>query len=490
MSNISNKITSEGLTYDDVLLIPNYSEVLPRSVNIQSRFSKNITLNVPIVSAAMDTVTNSNMAIAIAQEGGIGVLHKNMTITQQAQEVKRVKRAESGMIIDPVTLQLDANIGDAKNAMKEFHIGGIPIINELGILKGIVTNRDLRFEKDNLRKITEIMTSSNLITVAKGTTLEEAEVILQKNKIEKLPVVDNNYKLVGLITFRDITKLTQKPIANKDSFGRLRVAAAIGVTTDSFERAEKLIEANVDALVIDTAHGHTKGVVDVLKSIKEKYPNIDIVVGNIATGSAAKYLVENGADAVKVGIGPGSICTTRVVAGVGFPQLSAVLEVYEALKDTNIPIIADGGIRYTGDIPKAIAAGASCVMLGSLLAGTKESPGETIIFEGRKFKSYRGMGSIEAMQEGSKDRYFQDVEDDIKKLVPEGIVGRVPYKGELNESMQQFIGGLRAGMGYCGAKDIQTLQKTATFVRITASGISESHPHNVTITKEAPNYSR
>jgi IMP dehydrogenase len=490
MSNISQKITSEGLTYDDVLLIPNYSEVLPRTVNIQSRFSKNITLNVPIVSAAMDTVTNSDMAIAMAQEGGIGVLHKNMTIAQQAKEVKRVKRAESGMIIDPVTLGLDANIGDAKNAMKEYKIGGIPIVDNEGVLKGIVTNRDLRFEKDNQRKITEIMTSSNLITVAQGTTLEEAEVILQKNKIEKLPVVDNNYKLVGLITFRDITKLTQKPIANKDSFGRLRVAAAIGVTADSFDRAEKLIEANVDALVIDTAHGHTKGVVDVLKSIKAKYPNIDIVVGNIATGKAAKYLVENGADAVKVGIGPGSICTTRIVAGVGFPQLSAVLEVYEAIKDTNIPIIADGGIRYTGDIPKAIAAGASCVMLGSLLAGTKESPGETIIFEGRKFKSYRGMGSIEAMQEGSKDRYFQDVEDDIKKLVPEGIVGRVPYKGELNESMQQFIGGLRAGMGYCGAKDVETLQETATFVRITSSGISESHPHNVTITKEAPNYSR
>jgi IMP dehydrogenase len=490
MSNISQKITSEGLTYDDVLLIPNYSEVLPRTVNIQSRFSKNITLNVPIVSAAMDTVTNSDMAIAMAQEGGIGVLHKNMTIAQQAKEVKRVKRAESGMIIDPVTLGLDANIGDAKNAMKEYKIGGIPIVDNDGILEGIVTNRDLRFEKDNQRKITEIMTSSNLITVAQGTTLEEAEVILQKNKIEKLPVVDNNYKLVGLITFRDITKLTQKPIANKDSFGRLRVAAAIGVTADSFDRAEKLIEANVDALVIDTAHGHTKGVVDVLKSIKAKYPNIDIVVGNIATGSAAKYLVENGADAVKVGIGPGSICTTRIVAGVGFPQLSAVLEVYEAIKNTNIPIIADGGIRYTGDIPKAIAAGASCVMLGSLLAGTKESPGETIIFEGRKFKSYRGMGSIEAMQEGSKDRYFQDVEDDIKKLVPEGIVGRVPYKGELNESMQQFIGGLRAGMGYCGAKDVETLQETATFVRITSSGISESHPHNVTITKEAPNYSR
>lgn len=486
----SSKITSEGLTYDDVLLIPNYSEVLPREVSIKSRFSKNISLNVPIISAAMDTVTNSAMAIAMAQEGGIGVLHKNMTITEQAHEVKKVKRAESGMIIDPVTLSLEAIVKDAKNLMKEYGIGGIPIIDNNGILKGIVTNRDLRFEKDNLRKITEVMTSEKLLTVSQGTTLEEAEVILQQNKVEKLPVVDENYKLVGLITFRDITKLTQKPNANKDNYGRLRVAAAIGVTADSLDRATKLIEAGVDALVIDTAHGHTKGVVDVLKSIKNIYPNIDIVVGNIATGAAAKYLIENGADAVKVGIGPGSICTTRIVAGVGFPQLSAVLEVYEAIKDTNIPIIADGGIRYTGDIPKAIAAGASCVMLGSLLAGTKESPGETIIFEGRKFKSYRGMGSIEAMQEGSKDRYFQDVEDDIKKLVPEGIVGRVPYKGELNESMQQFVGGLRAGMGYCGAKDVETLQKTATFVRITSSGISESHPHNVTITKEAPNYSR
>ena len=486
----ASKIVGEGLTYDDVLLIPNYSDILPRDVSIKSKFSRNITLNVPIASAAMDTVTESSMAIAMAQEGGIGVLHKNMTIEQQAAKVRRVKRAESGMIIDPVTLPLVATVGDAKAAMKEFSIGGIPVVDENGILKGIVTNRDLRFEKINSRSILEVMTTKNLVTAAQGTTLQEAEGILQENKIEKLPVVDANYKLVGLITFRDITKLTQKPQANKDRFGRLRVAAALGVTADAVERATALVNAGVDAVIIDTAHGHTKGVVDVLKAVKAKFPDLDVVVGNIATPEAALYLVENGADAVKVGIGPGSICTTRVVAGVGFPQFSAVLEVAAALKGTGVPVIADGGIRYTGDIPKAIAAGADCVMLGSLLAGTKESPGETIIFEGRKFKSYRGMGSIEAMEDGSKDRYFQDVEDDVKKLVPEGIVGRVPYKGELNESMQQFIGGLRAGMGYCGSKDIETLQETGRFIRITASGIGESHPHNVTITKEAPNYSR
>lgn len=485
-----SKIVGEGLTYDDVLLIPNYSEVLPREVSIQSKFTRNITLNVPIVSAAMDTVTESAMAIAMAQEGGIGVLHKNMTIEQQAAKVRKVKRAESGMIIDPVTLPLTATVGDAKMQMKEYGIGGIPVVDEQGVLKGIVTNRDLRFEKINSRSILEVMTSQNLVTAAEGTTLQEAEGILQENKIEKLPVVDANYKLIGLITFRDITKLVQKPIANKDRFGRLRVAAAIGVTADALQRATALVNAGVDAVIIDTAHGHTQGVVKVLKEVKTKFPNLDVVVGNIATPEAALYLVENGADAVKVGIGPGSICTTRVVAGVGFPQFSAVLEVAAALQGTGVPVIADGGIRYTGDIPKAIAAGADSVMLGSLLAGTKESPGETIIFEGRKFKSYRGMGSVEAMKEGSKDRYFQDVEDDIKKLVPEGIVGRVPYKGELNESMQQFIGGLRAGMGYCGAKDIPTLQETGRFVRITASGIGESHPHNVTITKEAPNYSR
>ena len=485
-----SKIVGEGLTYDDVLLIPNYSDVLPREVSIKTHFSRNITLNTPIVSAAMDSVTESAMAIAMAQEGGIGVLHKNMSIEQQAAEVRKVKRAESGMIIDPVTLTLVATVADAKQAMREYGIGGIPIVDQNQTLKGIVTNRDLRFEKNNNRLITEVMTSENLITAPVGTSLQEAEIILQGHKIEKLLVVDNNNKLVGLITFRDITKLTQKPNANKDKFGRLRVAAALGVTADVVERATALVNAGVDAVVIDTAHGHTKGVVAVLKQVKVKFPELDVVVGNIATPEAALYLAQNGADAVKVGIGPGSICTTRVIAGVGFPQFSAVLEVAEALKGTGIPVIADGGIRYTGDIPKAIAAGANCVMLGSLLAGTKESPGETIIFESRKFKSYRGMGSVEAMQEGSKDRYFQDVEDDVKKLVPEGIVGRVPYKGELNESMQQFIGGLRAGMGYCGAKDIQTLQETGRFIRITASGIGESHPHNVTITKEAPNYSR
>ena len=484
------KIIGEGLTYDDVLLVPNYSEILPREVSIKSNFSRNITLNVPIASAAMDTVTESAMAIAMAQEGGIGVLHKNMTIDQQALMVRRVKRAESGMIIDPVTLPMSATVGDAKNVMKEYSIGGIPIVDENQQLKGIVTNRDLRFEKDNQRLITSIMTSENLVTVSEGTSLQEAEIVLQGHKIEKLPVVNKDNKLVGLITFRDITKLTQQPNANKDEFGRLRVAAAIGVTADAVQRAEALVKAGVDAIIIDTAHGHTKGVVDVLKEVKSHFPNVDVIVGNIATPEAAKYLADNGADGVKVGIGPGSICTTRVVAGVGFPQFSAVLEVAAAMRGTGVPVIADGGIRYTGDIAKAIAAGADCVMLGSLLAGTKESPGETIIFEGRKFKSYRGMGSVEAMKEGSKDRYFQDVEDDIKKLVPEGIVGRVPYKGELNESMQQFVGGLRAGKGYCGSKDVPTLQETGKFVRITSSGINESHPHNVTITKEAPNYSR
>lgn len=489
MISNTSKFIGEGLTYDDVLLIPAYSEILPREVSLQTKFSKNITLNVPIISAAMDTVTESALAIAMAREGGIGVLHKNLTIEQQAIEVRKVKRSEAGMIIDPVTVGKEATVFDAKSLMKEHRIGGIPVVDAKGILIGIVTNRDLRFEKNNERKIADIMTTKNLVTVAKGTSLSEAETILQNNKIEKLPVVDTNYKLVGLITFRDIIKVKENPNANKDSFGRLRVAAAIGVTGDALERAEALINAGVDALVVDTAHGHTKGVVTVLKKIKAKFPNTDIVVGNIATATAAKYLVEAGADAVKVGIGPGSICTTRIIAGVGYPQLSAVYEVAEAIKGSGVPVIADGGIRYTGDIPKAIAAGADSVMLGSLLAGTKESPGETIIFEGRKFKSYRGMGSVEAMKQGSKDRYFQDVEDDIKKLVPEGIVGRVPYKGELEETMHQFIGGLRAGMGYCGSKDIAT-QKEAQFVKITSSGIIESHPHDVTITKESPNYSR
>ena len=474
-----SKIVGEGLTYDDVLLIPAYSEVLPREVSIKTSFTRNISLNVPIVSAAMDTVTESAMAIAIAREGGIGVLHKNMSISQQAIEVRKVKRAESGMIIDPVTLDLDAIVSDAKKSMQEHSIGGIPIVDANGLLKGIVTNRDLRFEKNNNRPITEVMTAQDLVTTSEGTSLQQAEVILQENKIEKLPVVDKDFKLIGLITFRDITKLTQKPISNKDHYGRLRVAAAIGVTHDAVERTSALVQSGVDAIVIDTAHGHTKGVVSVLKSIKKEFPELDVVVGNIATAEAAKYLVNAGADAVKVGIGPGSICTTRVVAGVGFPQFSAVLEVAAALKGSGVPVIADGGIRYTGDIPKALAAGADCVMLGSLLAGTKESPGETIIYEGRKFKSYRGMGSVEAMKEGSKDRYFQDVEDDIKKLVPEGIVGRVPYKGDLYESIHQFVGGIRAGMGYCGAKDIETLKENGKFVKITSSGISESHPHNV-----------
>ena len=485
-----NKILGEGLTYDDVLLVPAFSEVLPREVNIQSKFTRNITINVPIVSAAMDTVTESRMAIAIAQEGGIGVLHKNMTIEQQAIKVRKVKRAESGMIMDPVTMPLNSTVSDAKANMQEHGIGGIPIVDGAGKLIGIVTNRDLLFEKNNERPIEEVMTSENLVTAGEGTSLKEAEVILQEHKIEKLPVVDKNNTLIGLITFRDITKLTQKPMANKDQYGRLRVAAALGVTADAVERAAALVEAGVDAVVIDTAHGHHINIVNVLKKVKKKFPELEVIAGNIATAEAAKFLVEAGADAVKVGIGPGSICTTRVVAGVGFPQFSAVLEVADALKGSGVPVIADGGIRYTGDIPKAIAAGADTVMLGSLLAGTKESPGETIIYEGRKFKSYRGMGSVEAMKQGSKDRYFQDVEADIKKLVPEGIVGRVPYKGELFESIHQFVGGLRAGMGYCGAKDIETLKETGRFVKITASGINESHPHDVTITKESPNYSR
>ena len=489
MSSISKKIISESLTYDDVLLVPDYSEIVPHEANINSMFSRNISLNIPIVSAAMDTVTESRMAISIAQEGGIGVIHKNMSIKKQAEKIRRVKRAESGMIIDPVTLPLNSTVEDAKKSMKENRIGGIPIIDSDGYLIGIVTNRDLRFEKRNDRKITEIMTKENLITVGQGTSLQEAEIILQENKIEKLPVVTKTNKLVGLITFSDITKLKLKPIANKDKYGRLMVAAAIGVTSDSIERAEALISSGVDAIVIDTAHGHTKRVVDLLKELKKIHPETDIVVGNVATAAAASFLLKNGADGIKVGIGPGSICTTRIVAGVGVPQLSAIMDVCSAIKN-KIPVIADGGIKYTGDIVKAIAAGASCVMLGSMLAGTKESPGETIIYEGRKFKSYRGMGSIEAMKKGSKDRYFQDLQNDFKKLVPEGIVGRVPYKGDLVESINQFIGGLKAGMGYCGCKNISQLQKKSKFVRITNSGIIESHPHGVKITKEAPNYSR
>ena len=490
MKHHQNKIVGEALTYDDVLLIPAYSKILPRDVEIKTKFSKNISLNIPIISAAMDTVTESRMAIAIAQEGGIGVLHKNMSIEAQAKKVRKVKRAESGMIIDPITLPLDSIVSDAKLSMKENKIGGIPIVDDKGILKGIVTNRDLRFEKNNSRGITEVMTKKNLITVGEGTSLTEAEVILQKNKIEKLPVIDKKKKLIGLITFRDITKLRLKPNANKDVYGRLRVAAAIGVTNDSFERAQALVNSGVDAIVVDTAHGHSERVVSLLKQLKKNLKNIDIIIGNIATVEAAKFLIKAGADGIKVGIGPGSICTTRVVAGVGYPQFSAILEVSNAIKLSGVPVIADGGIKYTGDISKAIAAGADCVMLGSLLAGTKESPGETIIYEGRKFKSYRGMGSLEAMKKGSGDRYFQEFETEVSKLVPEGIVGRVPYKGELTESIHQFIGGLKAGMGYCGAKNIKLLQENSKFVKITSSGITESHPHGVNITKEAPNYSR
>ena len=483
------KFIGQGLTYDDVLLVPSYSDILPREVSIKSKFSRNIPLNIPIISAAMDTVTESRMAIAMASEGGIGVLHKNMRIEEQAAKVRAVKRSESGMIIDPVTLPITAIVSDANINMQRYKIGGIPVVDDDNKLLGIVTNRDLRFEKNSLRPIKEVMTSQNLITAKEGTSLKDAELILQEHKIEKLPVVSSDNTLVGLITFRDITKHTTKPNSNKDKFGRLRVAAAVGVTPDVLDRVEALYKAGVDAIVIDTAHGHTRGVADVVKKVKEKFNLLDVVVGNIATGKAAKYLADIGADAVKVGIGPGSICTTRVIAGVGYPQLSAIIEVQKALKGTGIPIIADGGIRYTGDIPKAIAAGADSVMLGSLLAGTKESPGETVIFEGRKYKTYRGMGSVEAMKMGSKDRYFQDVEDDLGKLVPEGIVGRVPYKGDLDESIHQFIGGLRAGMGYCGSKDIKTLKETGQFVTITSAGMRESHPHNISVTKESPNYS-
>ena len=486
---INSKFVGEGLTYEDVLLVPAYSKILPSDVSLQTRFSRNISLNVPIVSAAMDTVTESKMAIAIASEGGIGVIHKNMSIEDQANEVRLVKRAESGMIIDPVTLDTDSLVIDAKNSMKKYKIGGIPIVSKNGKLVGIVTNRDLRFEKDNSKKLSDVMTNKNLITAKAGTSMSQAEEILQTHKIEKLPVVDEKGILIGLITFRDINKHSEKPTSNKDKLGRLMVAAAIGTDKDFKKRAEYLIKSGVDALVVDTAHAHSSRVGDVLKNLKDSFNGVDIVVGNIATADAADYLRENGADGIKVGIGPGSICTTRIVAGVGYPQLSAVLNVSEALKDSKIPLIADGGIRYTGDISKAIAAGADSVMLGSLLAGTEESPGETIIYDGRKFKTYRGMGSVEAMQKGSKDRYFQSEQSENKKLVPEGIVGRVPYKGQLNESIHQFIGGLRSGMGYCGTKDITSLKKSSKFVKITGSGIRESHPHNVSITKEAPNYS-
>lgn len=489
MSFIADRVKMEGLTFDDVLLIPAYSEVLPNNVDLKTKFSRNITLNVPLVSAAMDTVTESQLAIAIAREGGIGVIHKNMSIEEQARQVHAVKRAENGMIYDPVTIKKGSRVIDALNMMKEYKIGGIPVVDDNMKLVGIVTNRDLRFERNPERLIDEVMTRDNIITTSQSTNLEEAADILQRHKIEKLPVVDKDGKLVGLVTYKDITKAKDKPNACKDSRGRLRVAAGIGVTADSLKRAEALVKAGVDAIVIDTAHGHTKGVVEVLRKVKAAFPSIDVVVGNIATGEAAKYLADNGADGVKVGIGPGSICTTRIIAGIGVPQLSAVYDVAKALEGTGVPLIADGGIRYSGDIVKALAAGAYSVMLGGMFAGVEESPGETIIFNGRKYKSYRGMGSLEAMEKGSKDRYFQANVTDNRKLVPEGIAARVPYKGTLYEVAYQMLGGLRAGMGYCGAENIEKLH-TAKFTRITNAGVAESHPHDVAITSEAPNYSR
>lgn len=488
MSFIADRVKMDGLTFDDVLLIPAYSEVLPRNVDLKTRFSRNITLNIPVVSAAMDTVTEARLAIAIAREGGIGVIHKNMSIAEQARQVHTVKRAENGMIYDPVTIRPEKTVADALAMMEEYHIGGIPVTDEKGILVGIVTNRDLRFERNLNRPVSEVMTSDNLVTTSQSTNLEEAAEILQNHKIEKLPVIDANGKLIGLVTYKDITKAKDKPNAAKDSLGRLRVAAGVGVTADSMGRVDALVGAGVDAIVIDTAHGHSAGVIGVLRAVKEKYPDIDVVVGNIATAEAAKYLVENGADGVKVGIGPGSICTTRIIAGVGVPQLSAVYDVAKALKGTGVPVIADGGIRYSGDIVKALAAGGDCVMLGGMLAGVEESPGDTIIYNGRKYKAYRGMGSLEAMEKGSKDRYFQAGENDAKKLVPEGIAARVPFKGSLYEVVYQMVGGLRAGMGYCGAPDIDRLHD-AKFTRITNAGVAESHPHDVDITREAPNYS-
>ena len=482
-----SKFIGEGLTYDDVLLVPAYSEILPHQVTLSTHFSRNIKINTPIVSAAMDTVTEHELAISIAQQGGIGVIHKNMSIEHQAKEVRKVKRSESGMILDPITVDQNATIGDALLLMAEYKIGGIPVVDGVKKLTGIVTNRDLRFEKNLTKKVSEVMTKDKLVTAKEDIDLVKAENILQQHKIEKLLITDNENKLVGLITFKDIIKVKQHPFSCKDEFGRLRVAAAVGVSKDTFERIEALVNSGVDAIVIDTAHGHSKGVIHLLKEVKKKFKNLDVIVGNIATGDAAKDLAHAGADGIKVGIGPGSICTTRVIAGVGMPQLSAIMNVASALKDAGIPVIADGGIRFTGDIPKALAAGASSVMMGSMFAGTEESPGETIIYEGRKFKSYRGMGSLEAMQKGSKDRYFQENEDDIKKLVPEGISARVPYKGTLKEVMHQLIGGLRAGMGYCGADNLESL-KGAKFVKITQSGMVESHPHDVAITREAPNY--
>jgi IMP dehydrogenase len=489
MSFIEDKVDFEGLTFDDVLLIPAYSEVLPRNVDVSTRFTPRISLNTPIVSAAMDTVTEAAMAMAIAREGGIGVIHKNMSIEDQARQVVSVKRAENGMIMDPVTIRPDQTVGDAHQLMSDYKIGGIPVINEDRRLVGIVTNRDLRFERDDNRPIYEVMTRENLITTTETANLDKAADILQKNKIEKLPVVDRDFKLVGLLTYKDLTITKDRPNACKDERGRLRVAAAVGTGHDTMERISALVAAGVDAIIVDTAHGHSTGVLETIRKAKALYPEMEFIAGNIGTGEAAKALVKAGASAVKVGIGPGSICTTRVIAGVGVPQLTAIYEVAKALKNTDIPVIADGGIRYSGDIVKALAAGADSIMAGSLFAGTEESPGETIIYQGRKFKSYRGMGSIEAMQKGSKDRYFQDMEDEIQKLVPEGIAARVPFKGSLGEVIYQLVGGLRAGMGYCGAQNISELQK-ARFVRITTSGVVESHPHDVTITRESPNYSR
>lgn len=485
----NSKFLFEALTYDDVLLVPSYSEVLPRETNVSSKLTRNIRLNIPIVSAAMDTVTEAELAISMALEGGLGFIHKNMRIEEQAEQVRKVKRSQSGMILDPVTLSVNSTVQDAENIMREFKIGGIPVIDSNGKLLGIITNRDLRFQKDLSVPVEKIMTKDNLITASENITLEKAETILQQYKIEKLPIVNKKGRLTGLITFRDIQKKKNKPNACQDKFGRLRVGAAVGVTPDILDRVDALKNSGVDVITIDTAHGHSKGVLEAAKRVKRKYPELDIVVGNVATGDGAKALAKAGADAVKVGVGPGSICTTRVVAGVGLPQLSAVYEAANALKGSGVPVIADGGIRFSGDMVKAIAAGADSVMIGSMLAGTEEAPGEVIIYEGRKFKSYRGMGSIEAMEDGSKDRYFQDVEDDIKKLVPEGISGRVPFKGHVSEVLYQMIGGLRAGMGYCGAKNVEALKK-ARFVKITSAGVTESHPHDVAITREAPNYSR
>lgn len=485
-----SKFYGEGLTFDDVLLAPAYSEVLPREVNISTQLTKDIKLNLPLLSAAMDTVTEMELAIALAREGGIGMLHKNMTILQQAEQVRRVKRSESGLILDPITLAPDATVGEALKLMKDNKIGGIPIVEAGHKIAGILTNRDLRFEKNLKRKVSEVMTAQNLVTAPQGTNLQKAEKILQQHKIEKLPVVDKSGKLIGLITFRDILQFKSHPNAGKDSYGRLLAGAAVGITIDVLDRVDALMNAGVDVITMDSAHGHSKGVIDCVKLVKKNFPQLQVIAGNVATAAGAKALAIAGADAVKVGVGPGSICTTRVVTGAGAPQLTAIMEASQALKKMGIPVIADGGIRYTGDMVKALVAGANTVMAGSIFAGTEESPGDTIIYEGRKFKSYRGMGSIDAMQEGSKDRYFQDAEDDIKKLVPEGIVGRVPYKGTLKEVVQQFVGGLRAGMGYCGARDIKALQDDAQFIRITAASMAESHPHDIVITKEAPNYSR